>query len=64
MMRDPLNWENMVVTVKLKTGHIFRDKDITSGFSGNTERVISFWHNDSVRVYPLQDIEYYELKEK
>lgn len=53
--------QNFSINVKLKTGELFKNKDITNTPMGEHERWVSFWHNGNVRAYPYQDVEYYEL---
>jgi hypothetical protein len=60
MIRDP-EMNNLVISVKLKSGKLYEYKDISSKPMGDYERTVSFWHNGKIRAYPLQDIEYYEI---
>ena len=60
MIRDP-ETDVFTINVKLKTGEFFTDKDIPNNPNGDQERMISFWHEDKLRVYPLENVEYYEL---
>lgn len=52
---------NLSINVKLKTGELFENKDIPSSPYGQHETIVSFWKGAVIRVYPLVDIEYYEL---
>ena len=60
MIRDP-ETDVLCINVKLKSGELFKNKDITSKPLGDNERIISFWNDGKVRAYPLKDIEYFEL---
>jgi len=60
MIRD-LKTNNLLISVKLKSGKLFEYKDIPSNPIGEHERIISFWNNGKIRAYPLHDIEYYEI---
>jgi hypothetical protein len=56
---------NLVIDVHLKNGEKFIAKDIPMEPFGKYERMVSFWHDDKVVVYPLTDVEkvvLYELE--
>jgi len=55
------NAKNFTITVKLKNGELFENKDITASPMGDHERWVSFWNDDKIRAYPAVDVEYYEL---
>jgi len=60
MIRIPETTE-FSINVKLKSGDLFKNKDVTDNPFGDYEKIVSFWEGDKIRVYPLQDVEYYEL---
>jgi hypothetical protein len=60
MIRDT-DSNNFTINIKLKTGELFENKDIPSSPCGQHETIVSFWIGAVIRVYPLVDIEYYEL---
>lgn len=61
MIRMPDMKRNVSITVKLKNGEIYKNKDITNQPFGEHNIVVSFWHDDKLRAYPIDDVEYYEL---
>ena len=63
MIRD-LNQKQMMsatMNVVLKNGERFTGMDFTGRPFGEAERVVSFWHGDVVRVYPMSEVAYVEL---
>ncbi len=60
MIRIPEN-RQLLMNVKLKSGEMFENKDITDSPFGEHERLVCFWNGDKIRVYPMHDIEYLEL---
>lgn len=60
MIRVP-ETDQILINVKLKSGELFEGKDMTNQPMGEHERWVSFWHDDRIRVYPMRDIEYWEL---
>lgn len=63
MIRDP-EIAKLKIDVYVKTGPIYKNCDITSSPMGQHERVISFWHDSRVYVYPLDRIDHYEFHEE
>jgi len=62
MVRDPEGNEALItVNVFLKNGESFLGKDVTSNPFGDNGSVMSFWHNDLIRSYPMADIAYIEI---
>lgn len=53
--------QDFSINVRLKSGELFENKNITNSPMGEHERWISFWEDGKIRVYPCQDVEYYEL---
>lgn len=52
------------INVLLKNGEYYENKDITERPFGGRELVVSFWHENKIRLYSLQDVEYCELVEE
>ena len=57
----PEETNNLSMNVKLKTGEEFLSKDISNQPFGEYDKVVTFWHKDKLRGYPLKDIEYFEF---
>ncbi|MGY8752291.1 MAG: hypothetical protein ACKVIO_00185 [Phycisphaerales bacterium] len=51
------------ITVTLKDGTVFADRDITnSPFGSDSMAVVSFWDNDSLVMIPMTEIARVEMK--
>lgn len=65
MIRNFDNYnENILINVKLKSGEFFEKMDISSAPLGQNERMVSFWIDGKIRVYPMCDVEYFEYCEE
>lgn len=63
MVRRHPSGENITISLYLKNGDAFVDKDITNSPFGNAERQVSFWLNETtIRSYPMSEVSYIELK--
>lgn len=60
MIRMP-ETDEFTINVKLKTGTEFLKRDVTNQPFGDHGNVVSFWHGDAIRMYPLVDVEYVEV---
>jgi hypothetical protein len=48
------------ISVYLKDGRSFRQRNVPPNFFGDHERVVSFWEGDVLMVYPMRDVEHVE----
>lgn len=60
MVRLPKD-SNMKINVILKNGEQFLRKDIINQPFGENEKLVYFWLDDIIRVYPMGAVEYMEL---
>jgi hypothetical protein len=60
MIKD-LDCTDIQLTVKLKNGELFENKDVPPSPFGEHEKVVSFWHEDVLRSYPMSSVEYVEI---
>lgn len=60
MIKIPENKVAVKVSIKLKNGEKFYDKDIIEN-PLVVPGYISFWVKEDLRVYSLEEVEYYEL---
>lgn len=60
MIRE-LKTKEFSINVKLKSGAFFENRDIPNSPFGEYERMVSFWHNDKLRVYSIEEVEFCEL---
>ena len=56
MIKNPENTEQMTISVYLKNGEEFLDKDITSTPISDKELVVGFWIDGKVRLYPMSEV--------
>ena len=49
------------INVKLKDGTMFSGKDTIYKPFGESEKLISFWIDDVIRIYPMEQVNYIEL---
>lgn len=61
MIKDPSDLKRMTITVKLRNGQLFANKDTTARPFGESERVVAFWQDGVIRTYPMDLVEYVEL---
>ena len=61
MIKDPSNTATLTLTVKLRNGETFTGVDTTSRAFGETEKVVAFWLDGKVRIYPMELVEYIEM---
>ena len=61
MIKEPETLDNLTMNVMLKNGVIFTGMNITGKPFGDNERMVSFWHGDVIRMYPMSDVAYVEL---
>lgn len=61
MVRIAKDYTNIVINVFLKDGTIFLGKDVTSKPFGDHDRFVSFWEGNVIMVYPLTEVERFEL---
>lgn len=64
MVRTPIETLNITISVFLKNGTSFIDKDIPNSLFGQHESFVSFWDEDSIVVYPLDQVQYVQMKFK
>lgn len=55
--------EQIVMTVKLKTGETFEGCDLSQNPFGEHDRVVAVWIGDKIRVFPMGDVEFCEMYE-
>ena len=60
-MIKSLDTDNIVITVKLKNGELFENRDVPTSPFGDHEAVVSFWNECKLMVYPISDVEYVEI---
>ena len=63
MIRN-LEGNNFKMNVYLKSGEVFCGADITANPFEDHGRVVSFWYNNYLRFYPLEDIKFCEIYEE
>ena len=63
MVRMPKT-QNFKINVFLKNGDCFNDKDIPNQPFGEDGRVVSFWDEDRLIVFPMDEIFCVELIEE
>lgn len=51
------------INVFLKNGKKYLNKDIPDRPFGEHEKIVCFWHENIIRGYPINDVEYFELCE-
>ena len=56
MIREPQSGRNVLISVYLKNGDVFENKDVPTQPAGEHEKVISFWDGDSIVVYPISEV--------
>lgn len=61
MIRNPENHENLTLNVFLKNGEEFLGKDATNQPLGDNERVVSFWNDGKLVVYPMEQVDHIEM---
>ena len=61
MIREPKEFDKATMNVVLKNGERFFGMDITGRPFGETERMVSFWYGDVIRMYPMSEVAYVEL---
>lgn len=61
MVRNAKDLTKVVINVFLKDGTSFLGKDISSKPFGDHDRVVSFWEGNVFMVYPLTEVERFEL---
>lgn len=60
MVRNPVS-EDISINVFLINGEKFINKDIPQTPLGETERVLSFWDDDKLAMYPMSQVSKIEL---
>ena len=61
MIKVPENENNLELNVFLKNGKTFLNKDVPNQPMGKNERVVSFWNDDRLMVYPMEQIDHIEI---
>ncbi len=61
MIKEPNFLENPKISVFLRDGRSFLNKDITSKPFGDYEQMIAFWDGDKVVGIPLALVDHYEF---
>lgn len=63
MIKEPKQDQmmNATMNVVLKNGEAFTGMDFTGQPFGQAESVVSFWHGDVIRMYPMSEVAYVEL---
>lgn len=61
MIKQIQELDKITINVKLKSGELFTNKDIPNMLFGSNETYVAFWHNDRIRIYPLEEVEYVEM---
>lgn len=49
------------MNIRLKSGMYFEGMNISNEPLASSDYIVSFWYEGAIRIYPLQDVEYYEL---
>ena len=52
---------NVKINVKLKNGDEYLDKDVPETPLGQHDRIVSFWHQGSVRIIPMAEVQHVDL---
>ncbi len=60
MIREP-ETEQFKISVYFKSGKACLDKDTTSKPFGDHMNVVTFWDDDSIHIYPMDQIDHVEL---
>ena len=55
-VKELANSDDSKMNVAMKDGREFLGCDVVPKPQGNTERVVAFWHEGSIRMVPLQDV--------
>lgn len=53
--------ENLKINVVLKSGKSFLGKDVPPKPLGEHERVISFWDDNAIMCFPMEQVLYFSL---
>ena len=61
MIRTVENEENLQLNIFLKNGDSFMKKDIPDNPFGQNEKVVSFWNEGKLMMYPMDQVEHIEL---
>lgn len=61
MIIIPENFENIKLNIFLKNGEVFKNKDTTNQPLGENEKVVGFWHNKKLKIYPMEQIDHIEM---
>ena len=56
-----LKTKNFSMTVILKDGSVFQNKDVPEYPFGEYEKLVAFWHEDKIRVYSMEAVQYIEF---
>lgn len=59
MIREVENYETMKITVVLKDGTAFENCDIPPTTVSESERLLSFWYNDCLLFYPMEQVDHF-----
>lgn len=55
--------ENYKISVFLKDGQTFLNKDIPTKPFGDTERIVAFWNEDKILMIPMDQVDFIEFFE-
>ena len=62
MIKDPANTDTLTLTVKLRNGETFTGVDTPSRPFGDNDKLVAFWLDGKVRIYPMDLVEYIEMR--
>ena len=61
MIKVPESMENLKLNIFLKNGEVFNNKNTTNQPMGECEKVVSFWHDEKLVVYPMAQVDHIEM---
>jgi hypothetical protein len=61
MIKKPENPDNLCISVYLKDGTSYLEKDIPPQPFGKNDTIVSFWYNDKLVGIPMSEVSRVEL---
>ena len=61
MIRKEDEYTNTTISVYLLDGKVFENCDVPAQPFGEYERVVYFYYNDKIHIYPMSQIEHIEM---
>ncbi len=61
-MIKTMTTNNLTISVTLKNGSKYENKDIPEAPFGQHDRVVSFWHEDAILVFPMSEVSSIEIR--